>query len=94
MRRALCSLLLFAVVAQGDEVDYSALRAELVAEVEYYAKLAWDSDEATLSADVIRSLSTVERHKFVPRARGAMRTRIVPSRLATGRRFRNRTSSR
>jgi len=66
MRRALCSLLLFAVVAQGDEVDYSALRAELVAEVEYYAKLAWDSDEATLSADVIRSLSTVERHKFVP----------------------------
>jgi len=66
MRRALCSLLLLAVVAQGDEVDYAALRAELVAEVEYFAQLAWDTDENTLSDSVMKSLSTVERHEFVP----------------------------
>ena len=66
MRRLLCSLLLFAVVAQGDESDYAALRAELVAEVEYYVQLARDADNSTFSDSVMKSLSTVERHEFVP----------------------------
>ena len=66
MRRLLCSLLLFAVVAQGDELDYAALRAELVAEVEYFAQMAWDTDKSALSDSVMKSLSTVERHEFVP----------------------------
>jgi len=67
MRWVLCSLMLFAVVAQGDETDYADLRAELVAEVESYARMAWDTDKNTLSDSVMKSLSTVERHEFVPR---------------------------
>jgi protein-L-isoaspartate(D-aspartate) O-methyltransferase len=68
MRWVLCSLMLFAVVAQGDETDYADLRAELVAEVESYARMAWDTDKNTLSDSVMKSLSTVERHEFVPRS--------------------------
>ena len=68
MRWVLCSLMLFAVVAQGDETDYADLRAELVAEVESYARMAWDTDKNTLSDSVMKSLSTVERHEFVPQS--------------------------
>jgi len=68
MRWVLCSLMLFAVVAQGDEADYADLRAELVAEVESYARMAWDTDKNTLSDSVMKSLSTVERHEFVPQS--------------------------
>ncbi len=68
MRWVLCSLMLFAVVAQGDETDYADLRAELVAEVASFARLAWDIDKNTLSDGVMKSLSTVERHEFVPQS--------------------------
>jgi len=68
MRWVLCSLMLFAVVAQGDETDYADLRAELVAEVASFARLAWDIDKNTLSDSVMKSLSTVERHEFVPQS--------------------------
>jgi protein-L-isoaspartate(D-aspartate) O-methyltransferase len=68
MRWVLCSLMLFAVVAQGDETDYADLRAELVAEVASFARLGWDTDENTLSDNVMKSLSTVERHEFVPQS--------------------------
>ena len=68
MRWVLCSLMLFAVFAQGDETDYADLRAELVAEVESYARMAWDTDKNTLSDSVMKSLSTVERHEFVPQS--------------------------
>ena len=66
MQRLLCSLLFFAVVAQGDELDYAALRAELVTEVEYFAQMAWDTEKRSLNDSVMKSLSTVERHEFVP----------------------------
>ena len=44
--------------------DFAAQRAELVEEVRYYASLAGDAE---LSDDVLESLNTVERHRFVPR---------------------------
>jgi len=68
MRWALCSLVLIAVVARSDEADYADLRAELVAEVESYARMAWGTDKNTLSDNVMKSLSTVERHEFVPQS--------------------------
>ncbi len=80
MRWALCSLMLFALIAQGDELNYAELRAELVAEVEYYAEMAWDTDDKTFSGSVMRSLSTVERHEFVPKGekRFAYENRPLP----------------
>jgi protein-L-isoaspartate(D-aspartate) O-methyltransferase len=74
------SLLLLAVVAQGDEVDYTGLRTELVAEVEYFAQMVRDTDDSALSDGVIRSLSSVERHEFVPASekRNAYENRPLP----------------
>ena len=57
-------LLLLASVVQAD--DYAELRAELVEEVAYYARLAGDTGRGELSDAVFRALNTVERHKFVP----------------------------
>lgn len=54
-------LLLLASVVQAD--DYAELRAELVKEVAYYARLTGDAE---LSDAVFESLNSVERHKFVP----------------------------
>jgi len=80
VRRLLGSLLLLAVIAQGDEVDYASLRSELVTEVQYFAQMAWDTDDSTLSDGVIRSLSSVERHEFVPASetRNAYENRPLP----------------
>ena len=64
MRVLILGLILLPFAAQAD--DYADLRAELVAEVEYYAVLAGDSRDDRFSEGVVRSLSTVERHKFVP----------------------------
>ncbi len=44
--------------------DFAARRADLVDEVRHYAKLAGDT---SISDDVLESLNTVERHRFVPR---------------------------
>ena len=80
VRRLLGSLLFFALVAQGDELDYAGQRAALVAEVESFALMAWDTDESTLSGGVIRSLRAVERHEFVPAGekRNAYENRPLP----------------
>lgn len=64
MRFAALSLLLLATAVQAD--DYADRRAALVDEVRYYAQLARSSAEGPFSDEVIRSLLTVERHKFVP----------------------------
>ena len=45
--------------------DFAALRADLVDEVREFASFAGDE---TLRADVLKSLNTVERHRFVPRS--------------------------
>ena len=64
MRHAVFMMLLIALAAYADE--YAELRDELVAEVEYYAELARDSNDGKFDDAVVRSLRKVERHKFVP----------------------------
>lgn len=64
MRHAAFMMLLIALAAYADE--YAELRDELVAEVEYYAELARDSNDGKFDDAVVRSLRKVERHKFVP----------------------------
>jgi len=60
--------------------DFAALRAELVEEVKYFAELDRGTRAGTFSDSVIRSLSTVERHKFVPQTelRSAYANRPLP----------------
>jgi len=57
---------LLAFTVNADEVDFSMARATMVNEVHYYATLARDTGEEALNEDVMRSLGSVERHKFVP----------------------------
>ncbi len=60
--RQLAALVLFvSSIAAADE--YAQLRAALVDEVEYYARLA---DDEPFDAAVIKALRDVERHRFVP----------------------------
>ncbi len=60
--RQLATLVLFvSSIAAADE--YAQLRAALVDEVEYYARLA---DDEPFDAAVIKALRDVERHRFVP----------------------------
>lgn len=68
MKIALLSLLSLAValVVAAQTVEYADLRAELVAEVEYYAELTGDSGDGEFDEDVMTALRTVERHRFVP----------------------------
>ena len=66
MRNAFYGALLLAFTANADEADYSVARAAMVNEVLYFATLARDTAEEALNEDVMRSLGTVERHKFVP----------------------------
>jgi protein-L-isoaspartate(D-aspartate) O-methyltransferase len=61
------AFLLLALTAQADDADYASERAEMVAEVQYYATLARDAEDARFDEGVMRSLATVERHEFVPR---------------------------
>ena len=72
-------LVLLAVTAVQAE-DYAEQRAELTEEVKYYAMLTRDLGDAALSPAVLRSLNTVERHKFVPesQSRFAYENRPLP----------------
>lgn len=78
MRIAPVIVLLFAVAAYADE--YADLRAELVTEVQYYASLTRDTGTFRLGADIMDTLATVERHKFVPESekRFAYENRPLP----------------
>jgi len=58
--------LLLAFTVNAEELDYSIARAAMVDEVRFYAALASETGDEALSEDVMRSLGTVERHKFVP----------------------------
>jgi len=66
MKKLVYVLLLLAFTAHADEADYASARAAMVAEVQYYATLARDAEDAELDEDVIHALATVERHEFVP----------------------------
>ncbi len=66
MRFPVFAVLLLAFAGHADEADYALARADMVDVVEFYATLARDTGEAPLDEDVMASLSTVERHEFVP----------------------------
>jgi protein-L-isoaspartate(D-aspartate) O-methyltransferase len=66
MKNTIYAFLLLALTAQADDADYASARAEMVAEVQYYATLARDAEDASFDEGVIHSLATVERHEFVP----------------------------
>ena len=66
MRIAICLILLPALAAPADNPGYATARAAMTEEVQLYAMLARDTEQATLNDDVMRSLATVERHEFVP----------------------------
>ena len=66
MKSGIYCALLLAFTVNAEEVDYSMARANMVSEVQYYATLARDTGEDVLDEDVMQSLGTVERHRFVP----------------------------
>lgn len=66
MKNIICVLLLIACAAHADNTEYTIERAAMVADVEYYATLARDTD-AKFDRRVTNALATVERHRFVPR---------------------------
>ena len=66
MRATIICLLMLAITVDADEADYTMARASMVDEVHFYATLARDAGEEALDEDVMRSLSTVKRHEFVP----------------------------
>ncbi len=67
MKNTIYALLLLAFTAHADDTDYAGARAAMVAEVQSYATLARDAEDAKFDEEVIHSLATVERHEFVPR---------------------------
>lgn len=67
MKNAACFFLFLVIAAHADDADYASSRAAMVGEVEYYATLARDADDARFDEDVIHALATVGRHEFVPR---------------------------
>jgi protein-L-isoaspartate(D-aspartate) O-methyltransferase len=50
----------------ADDAGFTEQRAAMVSEVELYARLAGDTTGEAMDERVLRSLSTVERHQFVP----------------------------
>jgi protein-L-isoaspartate(D-aspartate) O-methyltransferase len=80
MKNTMYAFLLLALTAQADDADYASARAEMVAEVQYYATLARDAEDARFDEGVMRSLATVERHEFVPpgQRRHAYENRPLP----------------
>jgi len=61
-------LLFLPFTLQAGESDYASARATMVDEVQYYATLARDADNAKFDERVIYALAKVERHEFVPDA--------------------------
>lgn len=66
MKKTICFVLLMALAAKADEADYATARAAMVKEVQYFATLVRDTREGGFDEGVMRSLGSVERHKFVP----------------------------
>ena len=65
--KCLTSLLLcVSIVAVADEADYAAARAELVDNLQIYARLVGDMHGAGFSDAVMTSMHTVKRHALVP----------------------------
>jgi protein-L-isoaspartate(D-aspartate) O-methyltransferase len=63
MRALVLFVLVFATAAIADETNFTVRRQQLVDEVREYARYAGDTP---FSDAVMRSLNSVERHRFVP----------------------------
>ena len=68
MKNTVFVLLLLAFATYVNAADYTRARAAMVAEVQHYATLARDADDAKFDENVIDALATVKRHEFVPRS--------------------------
>ena len=66
MKNVVYVFLLLSLPVHADDADYASARAAMIAEVEYYATLARDTDAPKFDQNVMHALGTVERHKFVP----------------------------
>ena len=66
MKNAAYGVLLLALAVNANEADYSMARTNMVDEIHNYSTLARDAGEEMLNEDVMQSLGTVKRHKFVP----------------------------
>jgi protein-L-isoaspartate(D-aspartate) O-methyltransferase len=77
MRALLFSVLILAIPALADDVEFAALRKDLVDEVRAYAGYAGDDP---FSDAVLEAIAEVERHKFVPQGqeRYAYENRPLP----------------
>ena len=77
MRALLFSVLILAIPALADDVDFAALRKDLVDEVRAYAGYAGDDP---FSGAVLEALGRVERQMFVPQGqvRYAFENRPLP----------------
>ena len=64
MKILACFLLIVSLAAQAD--DYAAARQSMIDELQIYAKLARDTDDARLSNAVLTAMNRVERHRMVP----------------------------
>ncbi len=61
-------LLCVALAAQADEANYAVARAELVDDLQFYARHVGDMHGAGFSDAVLASMNTVKRHALVPPA--------------------------
>ena len=77
MKNAAHILLLLALTAAAQDLDYASSRSAMVTEVQYYATLARDTE---IDEDVMHALNTVRRHEFVPQSqrRFAYENRPLP----------------
>lgn len=66
MRYVLLAVLFLAITTRADDTAYASARAAMVEEVRDFATLARDFGEAGFDPQVMRALTTVERHEFVP----------------------------
>ena len=75
--RCLAAIVVLLLALPAFAQDFAALRADLVDEVREFAHSVGDEP---IRADVLQSLNTVERHRFVPRdqTRHAYENRPLP----------------
>lgn len=80
MRNTVLVLLVLASTTHAAAAEYESARAAMVAEIQHYATLARDADDAKFDDNVITAMAAVKRHEFVPRSqqRHAYENRPLP----------------
>ena len=80
MRHTLYLALLLALSLNANAADYAKARADMVEEVNSFAKLVREDSDEAFSPKVMQAMGTVKRHEFVPadQMRFAYRNRPLP----------------